>query len=275
MTYPKDINAPLGKKVSYTSHYDASLLCPIPREQSRNAAGISSSTAQWCGEDIWNLYELSWLSPSGRPEVAIAEVRIPCDSPFLIESKSMKLYCNSLNMTSFDSIVAVGQTMKKDLGKAAQADVSVQMIRAENFATLNLDEPTGISLDDQDITDFSYKINPALITHGEEHIHERLFSRLFRSCCPVTGQPDWATIRISYEGKVISRSNLLRYLVSYREHTGFHEACVEKIFLDILEYCTPAKLKVSARFTRRGGIDINPVRSTHTGHWENVREARQ
>lgn len=271
----KTADLPLGRQVSYTSQYDPGLLCQISRKIGREAAGIAISPDIHHGEDIWNIYELSWLSPSGKPEVAMVELRVPANSPFLIESKSLKLYCNSFNMTGFNDIGAVREAMIKDMSQAAGAPVDVSLIEAGNFGKTPLAEPEGQCLDEQDISDFTYTLDPTLLATGSQQTRQTLYSRLFRSCCPVTGQPDWATVCICYEGEQILSDSLLRYLVSYREHAGFHEACVEKIYSDIAERCRPAELTVSARFTRRGGIDINPVRTTNTEKWPNIRDPRQ
>ncbi len=265
----------LGKAVGYDAPYDAALLYPIPRERGRTAAGITLPAAFGHGQDIWNIYELSWLNAWGRPQVAMAEVRVPWNSPFLIESKSLKLYCNSFNMTRFRNAGKVGETMTRDLSRAAGARVTVVLTGPDRFSGTVMEEPRGICLDDQDLGGFVYEVDSGLLVSGAERVRETLFTRLFRSRCPVTGQPDWATVRISYGGTKIVHESLLRYLVSYREHQGFHEACVEKIYADIFRRCAPQDLEVSARFTRRGGIDINPVRSTRPGAWENVRDPRQ
>lgn len=276
MKLSQNTEIPLGRPVSYTSVYDPGLLCPIPRQAGRAAAGIGSATsASPYGEDIWNIYELSWLRQSGKPEVAMAELRVPADSPCLIESKSLKLYCNSFNMTSFTDSGAVEETMVRDLNKAAEAPVRVSLTAADQFGGSTLAEPEGICLDDQEPGGFTYVLDPSLLSTTSGTVRQTLFTRLFRSCCPVTGQPDWATVTISYQGRQIAPAGLLRYLVSYRQHAGFHEACVEKIYSDIMERCRPAELLVSARFTRRGGVDINPVRSTRPGPWPNIRDPRQ
>lgn len=269
----KKTEIPLGRQVSYTFRYDPGQLCPIPRQAGSEVAGIGGSSCY--GEDIWNIYELSWLAMSGRPEVAMAELRVPAHSPFLIESKSLKLYCNSFNMTSFTDCAEVEETMIRDLSKTAGAAVTVTLLPADHFGCSTLAEPEGICLDEQEPGTFTYDLDPSLLSTTPGTVRQTFFSRLFRSCCPVTGQPDWATVTISYQGQQIARDGLLRYLVSYRQHAGFHEACVEKIFSDIMERCRPAELLVSARFTRRGGVDINPVRSTRPGPWPNIRDPRQ
>jgi 7-cyano-7-deazaguanine reductase len=265
----------LGRQVDYSARYDPGQLHPIPRAAGRTAAGITLPASFGHGEDIWNIYELSWLTESGRPVVAMAEVRVPWNSDCLIESKSLKLYCNSLNMTSFAGPKQVRETMVRDLSAAAGGRVGVTLTEPVRFSETVVAEPKGTCLDDLDIDGFTYDTDPDLLASGPETVREILFTRLFRSCCPVTGQPDWATVRISYAGPEISQEGLLRYLVSYRGHQGFHEACVERIHADISSRCRPDELEVFARFTRRGGIDINPVRSTHPGPWPNIRDPRQ
>lgn len=265
----------LGRQADYSPRYDPDQLCPIPRSLGRTAAGIDETPPFAHGQDIWNIYELSWLDASGKPQTAMAEVRVPWDSPFLIESKSLKLYCNSFNMTALESADELRETMTRDLSRAAGSDVAVRVVLPQSFARIALAEPEGICIDDQDICGFSYQPDPALLATAPETARETLFTRLFRSCCPVTNQPDWATVAIAYDGPRILRDALLRYLVSYREHQGFHEACVERIHADISRRCGARELEVTARFTRRGGLDINPVRSTRPGPWPNLRDPRQ
>lgn len=269
----------LGKQVQYRSSYDPQLLQPIPRRLGRSAAHLPGADGRYphFGEDVWNVYELSWLATGGKPQVAIAEIRVPAASEFLIESKSLKLYFNSLNMTTLADATSLVAILERDLSRAAGGEVRVSLLNTENFSGVTLAEPVGICLDDLDCENFSYQVDPELLKPCDTVLSapETLFTRLFRSCCPVTGQPDWATVQVCYAGRKIDHTGLLRYLVSYREHTGFHEACVELIFHHILEQCRPAQLEVSARFTRRGGIDINPVRSTSAGSWQNIRDPRQ
>lgn len=265
----------LGQQVDFSPTYDPRQLCPVPRQLGRQAAGIGECPSFTSGEDIWNMYELSWLEESGKPAVAMAEIRVPWNTPCLIESKSLKLYCNSFNMTVFSDPDSVAQIMSRDLSLAAGGEVRVNIIPANRFAEAVLVEPQGHCLDDANLSTASYQPNPELLTMGSQYVRERVFSRLFRSLCPVTAQPDWATVTISYAGPVIEPAGLLAYLVSFREHQGFHEACVERIHADISARCQPQELEVSARFTRRGGLDINPVRSTSTGPWSNPRDPRQ
>ncbi len=276
----------LGRQTAHCHQYNPDQLCPIPRKAGREAAGVDASVLRH-GEDIWNLYELSWLSPSGRPVIAVAEVRVPWSSPCLIESKSLKLYTTSFNMTPFPDAETVCQTMRDDLSRAAGTDVAVRLREPDSFASLAASEPKGLCLDNlpdphprhETNAPYVYQPDASLLRTDPESgsgvTQESVFSRLFRSRCPVTGQPDWATICVSYTGKRLHRDSLLRYLISFREHQAFHEACVERIYMDILCQCQPAELSVSARFTRRGGIDINPVRSTTCGNWDNTRDPRQ
>ena len=267
-------NTVLGRQVDHSRTYDPTQLCPIPRSLGREAAGICAPS--FChGADIWNMYELSWLEPSGKPRVAMAEIRVPWDSPFLIESKSLKLYFNSFNMTPLPDSSALEEILRRDLSGAAGAQVSVRLIPPQSFRDERLAEPEGFCLDDLNLDAFVYETDPDLLAADTDDADETLFTRLFRSRCPVTGQPDWATVRISYAGPRIRRDALLRYLVSYREHQGFHEACVERIHADITQRCGTRELEISARFTRRGGLDINPVRSTRPGVWPNLRDPRQ
>lgn len=265
----------LGRQVDHSRTYDPGQLCPIPRSLGRESCGIGGAPSFSHGVDIWNMYELSWLEESGRPRVAMAEFRVPWNSPCLIESKSLKLYCNSFNMTPVRDAFALQETMAKDLSRAAGAQVEVRVVLPELFCAQTLSEPAGTCIDDQEPGAFVYEPDAALLAAGPDTARETLFTRLFRSRCPVTGQPDWATVRVSYAGPRIRRDALLRYLVSYREHQGFHEACVERIHADIALHCGPTELEVGARFTRRGGLDINPVRSTRPGPWSNPRDPRQ
>lgn len=266
---------PLGKETSYTFAYNPDLLFPIPRQEGRRAAGLDVVSTVWLGEDIWNIYELSWLDPAGKPQVAIGELRVPASSVALIESKSLKLYCNSFSMSRFESADSVREVMERDLGQAAGSPVTLSLVAASEFCRQKLTVPKGFCLDELDIAPTAYLPDPTLLTTSEEPAEETLFSHLFRSCCPVTGQPDWATVTVRYRGCRISGPGLLAYLISFRQHTGFHEACVETIFADILNHCRPDELTVSARFTRRGGIDINPYRSTSAIRLANLRDPRQ
>lgn len=271
-------DAPLGKTSANPDKYSPELLYPIPRSSHR-ALLQCGNTLPFIGVDIWNAYELSWLGPRGKPEVAIAQIEIPFDSPFMIESKSLKLYLNSLNYERYSSAEEVKLRISKDLSAAAKSNVSITLFDPQSWSQLSFDNIEGTSLDRLDI-----HIEPQDLPNRDwlssetnaAPIEEILFSHLLRSNCPVTGQPDWASIIISYTGPAINQENLLRYLISYRNHQEFHEHCVEKIFCDIKAKCKTAKLSVYARYTRRGGLDINPFRTDFNASWpKNKRLARQ
>lgn len=266
-------SAPLGHETAYVCHYDPSQLYPIPRGNQWQQQGFDSIPFQGC--DIWNAYELSWLNPSGLPQVATAEFRFPCSSANIIESKSFKLYLNSFNLSRFESVEQVRQHLIDDLSQAAGATVVVTVCSIDAEAAI--DRLVGVCLDQQQVEIEHYHPEPALlsVTNENERVEEKLYSHLLKSNCPVTGQPDWASVQISYQGAPIDRPGLLKYLVSYREHGDFHEHCVEQIFLDILKYCQPQQLTVYARYVRRGGLDINPFRSTELQPPKNLRLIRQ
>jgi 7-cyano-7-deazaguanine reductase len=255
---------PLGREVEYPQSPDARVLFPIARAQSRAELGLAHALP-FAGTDLWNAYEFSWLDDRGKPRVAIMELRVPCDSPNLIESKSLKLYLNGYAQTRFDDPLSLRSAIARDLSAAAGANVEVALVDASEFASLKIGELPGASLDylELDIADYG----PPRPEHLHVHAHARqteeaLTTQLFRSNCPVTSQPDWAALQIRYAGTPLDHAGLLRYLVSYRNHCGFHEACVERIFMDISARCAPRALSVYARFTRRGGLDINPWRAT-------------
>ena len=269
--------SPLGKPTEYQSRYLPGLLYPIPRQIKRSELGITDGALPFVGEDLWNAYEISWLNPKGKPVVAIGTFRIPADSPNLIESKSFKLYLNSFNQSIFTDVETVSATLARDLSAAAGTplDISIQPLANRPQAVIAI--PEGICLDDLDIACDRYQPAPELLTtQAGEVVQETLFSHLLKSNCLVTGQPDWAMVVIRYRGQPIDRAGLLRYIVSFRNHNEFHEQCVERIFADILRHCTPEKLAVHARYTRRGGLDINPFRTM--GEYDspdNAREIRQ
>lgn len=270
--------SPLGKATEYQSHYAPELLYPIPRQLKRSELGIADGALPFVGEDLWNAYELSWLNPKGKPVVAVGSFRVPADSPNLIESKSFKLYLNSFNQTAFDSVEAVTKTLANDLSHAAGKPISVVLEPLSARPTAMIASPSGILLDDLDIACDCYQPAPELLsTQAGEVVEETLFSHLLKSNCLVTGQPDWAMVVIRYRGRPIARDGLLRYIVSFRNHNEFHEQCVERIFTDIQKRCAPEALAVHARYTRRGGLDINPFRSSGEcyGQPENIREIRQ
>lgn len=257
MSTPQDSS--LGREVAYPRHYDPGLLFPIPRAGARAELGIDDLAPPFIGHDRWHAFELSWLDARGKPQVAVATFSVPCESPNLIESKSLKLYLNSLNSERFNSAEAVRERIATDLSARAGADVGV----AFDLPPLRSEEP-GESLDhlDLDIDDYGPPNPGHLLAFDGELVQETLFSQLLKSNCPVTGQPDWGTLVLGYRGPRIDRAGLLRYVVSFREHNGFHEQCVERIFHDVLRHCRPLSLSVEARYTRRGGLDINPWRAT-------------
>lgn len=270
-------HSPLGKTVSYQDQYDPSLLFPIPRQQKRDEIGVAAGALPFAGVDIWTGYELSWLDARGKPQVGIATFRIPADTPRLIESKSFKLYLNSYNQTRMASLDALQAQLAQDLSAAAGGTVDVGVRLPQHFAGERIAELMGDCLDEQEIDVDAYHPQPELL-HADagDVVEETLVSHLLKSNCLVTGQPDWGTLQIHYRGPRVDREALLRYVIGFRQHNEFHEQCVERIFVDLMRQCRPEKLSVYARYTRRGGLDINPFRS----NWEaapadNVRTARQ
>ncbi len=265
---------PLGKKIIHSQKYDPKQLFAVPRADARQRLGIGTPLPFY-GGDLWNAYEISWLNQKGKPCVAMARITFPVTSVNIVESKSLKLYLNSFNQTRFESSRAVVDTMKKDLCTVAMGEVIVSLILPGQFHRSVLTEPEGICLDHQDIHIDQYHLCPDYLVSGGPERTEKLFSNLLRTNCPVTGQPDWATVVIDYTGPGIDYAGLLRYLVSFREHTGFHENCVEQIFVDLTRRCHLKKLFVHACFTRRGGIDINPFRASFPMAPKHDRYARQ
>ncbi|NPV05774.1 MAG: NADPH-dependent 7-cyano-7-deazaguanine reductase QueF [Syntrophaceae bacterium] len=259
----------------YRDTYDPGLLQPVPRTPHRMELGIGDSLP-FSGADIWTAYELSWLDPKGKPQVAMATFVVPADTPNLVESKSLKLYLNSFNQTPVASPEDLRETLRRDLGGACGAPVGVEIRLPEDFGDERIEELDGESIDAIDVETRDYSPNPGHLRTGPAPAEETLVSNLLKTNCPLTGQPDWAGIQIRYSGPRIDRAGLLRYLVSFRRHGGFHEHCTERIFMDILRRCRPARLTVYARYTRRGGLDINPFR-TNCGEKvpRNVRTARQ
>jgi 7-cyano-7-deazaguanine reductase len=270
--------SPLGKPATYKSDYDASLLFPIARQEKRNELGISG-TLPFFGMDIWNAYEVSWLNLRGKPQVAIATIRVPADSPNIVESKSFKLYLNSFNQTKLAGTEALLELLRADLSAGFGAPVQIALFSTDTFANQAMGELDGLLLDRLDIETADYTPNPSLLkaNHDEAPVDEIFVSHLLKSNCLVTGQPDWASVQIRAVGAPIDQEGLLKYLISFRNHNEFHEQCVERIFMDVLRHCKPQKLSVYARYTRRGGLDINPWRSNFTTSQvpSNLRNARQ
>ncbi|HST46108.1 MAG TPA: NADPH-dependent 7-cyano-7-deazaguanine reductase QueF [Luteimonas sp.] len=250
----------LGRQVDHPRHYDPSCLFPIPRNAGRTDLGIDTGPLPFIGIDRWHAYELSWLQPRGLPAVATATLGVPADTPCLVESKSLKLYLNSFNATRFESADAVCACIARDLSSLLGGAVDVVL----GLPAIATGEAAGsIDLDALDIDcDATRQPDPDLLTSSGPTVAETLHSALLKSNCPVTGQPDWATVRIAYRGPRIDHAGLLRYLVSFRDHAEFHEHCVERMFVDLQSRCRPSWLSVEARYTRRGGLDINPWRAT-------------
>lgn len=254
-------DSPLGKATDYPQLYEPGLLYPIPRAETREPLGICAKQP-FTGVDVWNAWELTWLGPGRRPEAATAEIRVAADTPNLIESKSLKLYLNSFAMTEFESRAKIEEHIARDLGKAAGGLVNVCVTPVSRSESLVASRLPGYCLDQLDVSCDTWDVHPDYLqADAGVTIREDLYSHLLRSLCPVTAQPDAGSIHISYCGPRIDHEGLLKYIVSYRQHDDFHEACVERIFVDILERCGPADLTVSAFYQRRGGIDINPFRS--------------
>ena len=281
--------SPLGKASAYTDRYDASLLFPIARAFKREEIGLhANAPSPFFGADMWTAFELSWLNLRGKPQVALAHFIIPCESPNIIESKSFKLYLNSFNNSQFPDAQAVLALLQADVNEAVwrgttvQSSVGVRLIGPELFDREPIYEFDGLNLDRLDIECHRYTPAPDLLKTVDDEgspqgpVSEVLVSNLLKSNCLVTGQPDWGSVQISYTGAAIDQEGLLQYLVSFRNHNEFHEQCVERIFMDIWTRCKPLKLTVYARYTRRGGLDINPFRTSHPQALPgNTRMARQ
>lgn len=274
----KSLNAlKLGQQTKYAEKYDRTLLQPVPRRLNRDQLNITATQPFTIGADIWTAYEISWLNPKGVPQVAIADVSIDFRSENLIESKSFKLYLNSFNQTTFADFADVQQTLQRDLQDCARGEVNVRLNSLADYTAQPIVALSGDCIDAQDIEVRDYAFNAALLNHctGEHLVEETLVSHLLKSNCLITQQPDWGSLQIHYVGKQINREQLLRYIISFRQHNEFHEQCVERIFCDLMQYAKPEKLTVYARYTRRGGLDINPYRSNFEPLPQNVRLARQ
>lgn len=265
--------SPLGRQTGYPDRYAPELLHAIPRADSRDAIGVGDALPFY-GVDIWNAWELTWLGQNGQPRVAAAELRVPADSPRIVESKSLKLYLNSFSMSRYDAPGNVARAIRKDLKRSTGAAVDVHLYSAppaDGIAAL-----PGATIDTLDVDCSAYEVDATLLSSNpNENAAETLCSDVLRSLCPVTGQPDTGSVMIDYTGPRIDRAGLLRYIVSYRQHGDFHEACVERIFVDVQARCRPERLAVYARYQRRGGIDINPFRSSSDVRPDNLRLWRQ
>ncbi len=269
----------LGKQTVYADQYDASLLFPIARAKARQNDGALA----FVGMDLWTAFEISWLNPDGLPQMVIGEFLFPCTSASIVESKSFKLYLNSFIQTQFESRQQVAEILIADLTAAVAAKVEVTLYELGEYNGFNpISEPNGICVDQQAVVIDCYQPDASLLSARVESeaesaadVSEILYSHLLKTNCPVTDQPDWASVYIEYRGAPIDRAGLLKYIVSFRQHQDFHEQCVEKIFSDIMQRCKPAELSVYARYMRRGGLDINPYRSTQQSMPPSYRQVRQ
>ena len=265
---------PLGKKTKYPRNYDPSLLVALDRKEARNRVGIKLNSSSFYGLDSWTAYELSWLNSHGLPENSILYASYPSSSKNFIESKSFKLYLNSLNNKKIKKKNDLYELLKKDLGRCVSEEVEIEILNNPRRFVFDC-----ISIDSLNLVNFKIKEQESKenkLKTSSQKVNEELSCSLFRSLCPVTGQPDWATIRIKYSGNLIEHESLLSYLISYRDHQAFHEDCVESIFQDLVVSCKPTDLTVQANYLRRGGIEINPVRSTNKDfNREILRESRQ
>jgi 7-cyano-7-deazaguanine reductase len=273
----------LGKASAYVDQYDASLLFPLLRETKRLEIGITGRLP-FLGADLWTAFELSWLNLRGKPQVALAHFTVPCESTHIVESKSFKLYLNSFNNSRFDSVDAVRERLRDDISAAiwqggpVRAVAGVRLLMPHQFDAEPVHELDGLSIDRLDVECDVYQLSPQLLNAAldEKPVEETLVSHLLKSNCLVTGQPDWGSVQIRYSGPQIDQAGLLQYIVSFRNHNEFHEQCVERIYVDIMARCKPTKLSVYARYTRRGGLDINPWRTSQPQMPPpNVRTARQ
>lgn len=253
--------SPLGKSTRYPDAYDASLLYPVERAPQRASLGLGE-TLPFVGDDRWTVWEVAWLDAERRPRTGIGAFAVPCTSPRIVESKSVKLYFASLNHERFDGVSALEETIRRDLCAATGADVAVSIDPPPRWAAHGRSELAGEAIDDVVPLAFPDAPDASLLRAGDGAADEALVFHGFRSVCPVTGQPDYASVRIAYRGPAIDRASLAAYLFGFRRDPGFHEHCVERIFVDVSQRCAPRSLAVEARFTRRGGVDINPVRAT-------------
>ena len=270
--------SPLGNSSVYVNEYDPHLLFAFPRAEKRIELGITSPLP-FLGMDVWTAYEISWLNLRGKPQVAIATLLIPADTPNIVESKSLKLYLNSFNQSRLAGSETLLDLLLADLSSAFGAPIQIKLTLSSDFGSMKMAELDGLLLDRLDIEVDTYSPNKQLLRTAKASppVEEKLVSHLLKSNCPVTNQPDWASIQIHYVGPAIDQEGLLKYLVGFRSHQGFHEHCVERIFMDLMQECRPTKLLVLARYTRRGGIDINPWRSNFSLSKmpSNARNARQ
>ena len=268
-------NLPLGRETDYPHEYAPDVLCPISRSQSRADLGIGDELP-FAGVDIWNAWDLTWLAPSGLPQVATAEIRVPADSPNMVESKSLKLYLGSFAMSPFESADAVAEFIARDLAPCVGAPVNVGVLPVAGTEARRVARLAGTCLDNADVACSDRDVNADLLLSDKSDVtQEEVHTHLLRSLCPVTSQPDIGSLQIGYSGPRIDHAGLLQYIVSFREHNDFHEACIERMFVDLLDRCGCETLTVQARYQRRGGIDINPVRTNCSEKPLNLRLWRQ
>ncbi len=267
--------SPLGKNSQYETAYNPELLFPIPRSGKREELGIDPADIPFYGRDLWYGYELSWLNKQGKPVVRVARFELPCDSPHLIESKSFKLYLNSFNQSEFSDENQVCEILERDLSSCAGGPVKVTLMGIKQLEEFGFQPAPGICLDDLEVTVASYSYDPSLLQKGQGRTEEIINSHLLKSNCPVTGQPDWGTLVVEYKGETIDHSAFLQYICSFRDHQEFHEQCVERVFTDLKSRFDFEELTVYAQYLRRGGLDINPWRSTHNKLPEAIRLIRQ
>jgi len=272
-------NLTLGKTTNYCSQYTPELLQAVPRSLNRDSLNLNTEQLPFIGEDVWYGYELSWLNSKGKPVVAVAEFSFPCTSPNIVESKSFKLYLNSFNQTKFSSWQEVESALSTDLSATAGAQADVKLFPVNDCPALALAKDSALCIDDLDIEISHYQMEPEILKNANssqiDSVKEYLVCHLLKSNCLITNQPDWASIYIEYSGRKICHETLLTYLISFRQHNEFHEQCVERIFCDLMRFCSIDKLTVFARYTRRGGLDINPFRSTINKKAPKLRTLRQ
>ena len=269
----------LGKATEYISEYTPNLLQAVPRSLNRDDLALNQHSLPFTGEDVWYGYELSWLNAKGKPIVAVAEFRFACTSPNLVESKSFKLYLNSFNQTRFNSMEDVTKQLCEDLSKTSGCQAVVKLSNVDNCPALAINKANKQlhCIDELDICIDNYQYAAELLCSSSSEIktEEYLVSHLLKSNCLITNQPDWASVYIQYKGQKINHEQLLKYIISFRQHNEFHEQCVERIFVDLMQHCHLDELTIFARYTRRGGLDINPFRSTHLSIAPQLRTLRQ
>ena len=269
------IDSPLGKNSRFDSLYDPQLLFAVPRNTQREKINIYEKLP-FSGVDIWNAYEISWLNPKGKPQVAIGIFYVPCHSKYITESKSLKLYLNSFYQSTFESVKDVQKIVQEDLSKVTESSVDVHLVEPSNYnQEISLGFMPGLCLDALDIETSTYSVTPQLLKTHPTVVEEELYSDLLKSNCLGTKQPDLASLYVHYKGDQIDHASLLKYIISFRTHNEFGEHCIERIFTDLMCYCKPEKLTVYGRYTRRGGIDLNPFRSNFEKSLKNRRDFRQ